>query len=441
VIPDAKTQYAKVLLVALPLTLAAIAWITWTIRHHDNAFKESMAAASKLRELSEQLAELDEALLISASFASHTDDPMWRQSFELAKQRLDQVLDDVQVIDSETYAKETALLLLAANMHVVRSEYSALTDSVPAAPPNVLLRVGGREDAFLAQTVAERIRELTDRQVETSRRQFTTAASLSIAAALALFAAWIVLLAAVQRQVMHRHSVQRVLDERERLEQLRTRFLEQFVASQEEQSRQLAQELHDGIGQCLTFLLVGLRTLEDIAVPEERLLHSRKLRALTSDTIVELGRLAKGLHPSLLEDLGVVDAVHRLRDDFVMTHRLRADLQVLGFSEGTRLPRAVEAALYRITQEALNNIAKHAAATTVSIILENHPEWVRLIIEDDGRGYDPAAAATSRPGLGLQSSRERIGLLKGTFAVESSPGKGTTVYATIPRGADLDATR
>ena len=225
------------------------------------------------------------------------------------------------------------------------------------------------------------------------------------------------------------------ITELKQLEAIRLRFMERVVRAQEEERRRIARELHDATGQTLTSLLIGLRVVDelpDLPAVRERL---RDLRALTSQTIDEIARLAKGLHPSVLDDVGFAAALERYGAEFTETYGVRTDLQLIGISGGDRLPPAVETSLYRITQEALTNVAKHARATTVSLIVERQHGSVRAIIEDDGQGFE-LDDTTGMPdgvwGLGLLGIRERAELLGGNVTVETSVGAGTTLYVTIP---------
>ena len=151
-------------------------------------------------------------------------------------------------------------------------------------------------------------------------------------------------------------------------------------------------------------------------------------------------RLARGLRPGVLDELGLVPAVDQLALDHAQLHGIAVDVSAVGFGLG-RVPPAVEAALYRIIQEALTNSVKHSGARTASVVLQRRREMVQAIVSDDGCGFDvegtlrtPAARAQ----LGLHGMRERAALLDGTVTIESTPGEGTTIYVRVPvlGGAD-----
>ncbi len=161
------------------------------------------------------------------------------------------------------------------------------------------------------------------------------------------------------------------------------------------------------------------------------------LRAQLRHVLGEMGRLARGLHPAMLDELGLITAVGRLVDDAREHGRLRVNLRVAGFAEGEdlTLPASIALTAYRIVQEALGNVVKHAGASEVDVALSLEGDTLRVRVEDDGRGFDPAAVAQQgglRGGLGLLSMRERAALQGGNVAVESAAGQGTTVLADLP---------
>jgi signal transduction histidine kinase len=224
------------------------------------------------------------------------------------------------------------------------------------------------------------------------------------------------------------------LTERRRAAEIRTRLLEQVISAQDEEQRRIARELHDETGQSLTSLLVGLRSLHDAPTLEEARARAAELRRITARTIDEVRRLAWGLRPSALDDLGLIAALEQYAAEYAQSRGLAVDVQARGL-DSSRLPFPVESALYRIVQEALTNIAKHADARNVSIVIQRHPGWVQTIVADDGSGFDVDAALKAPEGwthLGLHGMRERAALLNGSVTIESTPGEGTTVYARVP---------
>ena len=199
------------------------------------------------------------------------------------------------------------------------------------------------------------------------------------------------------------------------------------VEAQEAERRRLARELHDETGQALTSILLGLKPLEQAADEAERRAALSSVRELVVSTLQDVRRLAVELRPSALDDFGLVPALERLADTFRQQTGIRVDLEASLDAE--RLPRDVETALYRIVQEALTNVVKHAEASHVSITLTRKDGSVVAVVEDDGRGFE---SQTPAGGLGLLGMRERVSLVGGRFTVEAAAGSGTTLVAEVP---------
>jgi signal transduction histidine kinase len=203
--------------------------------------------------------------------------------------------------------------------------------------------------------------------------------------------------------------------------------LRRVVEAQELERRRLARELHDQTGQELTSVLLGLKSVEEARDDEERAAALAAVREQVVQTLHDVRRLAVELRPKALDDFGLVPALERLRDTFAEQTGMQVELvsQLRG-----RLPPDVETALYRIVQEALTNVVKHARAGAVSIVLARAGGSVTALIEDDGRGFE--ADERERGGLGLLGMGERLALLDGMLKVESRPGAGTTIVAEVP---------
>jgi signal transduction histidine kinase len=219
--------------------------------------------------------------------------------------------------------------------------------------------------------------------------------------------------------------------ERVEREQLRARYVSGVIAAQEDERKRIARELHDGTSQSLTSLMIGLRALGDSCAQPEVHQRAEELRAVAADTLDEVHGLALQLRPSVLDDLGLPAALERYLTDCRIHYHLHIDLALQSLDD-ERLPVAVETALYRIVQEALTNVARHARAQTASVLLERRDRSVRAIIEDDGRGFDPATAGKTEQRLGLYGIRERAELLGGKLTIESAPGRGTSLFVEIP---------
>ena len=204
--------------------------------------------------------------------------------------------------------------------------------------------------------------------------------------------------------------------------------LARVVKAQEHERKRLARELHDETGQALTSILLGLKPLEQSARTDEERAAMASLRELVVSTLRDVRRLAVELRPSALDDFGLATAVERLADTFRDSTGMRVDVETqLG---EVRLPPEVETALYRIVQEALANIVKHAEATHVSILLTRKEFSVAAVVEDDGKGFDETDTGDNV--LGIVGMRERVGLVGGRLAIESGSGSGTTVAAEVP---------
>ena len=205
--------------------------------------------------------------------------------------------------------------------------------------------------------------------------------------------------------------------------------LRQVVEGQELERKRLARELHDETGQALTSILLGLRSIEEASGDRPDIREAvLSLRELVVSTLHDVRRLAVELRPTALDDFGLVTALERLAETFTEQTGVNVDVEAALGEQ--RLAGETETALYRIVQEALTNVIKHAQATTVSVVLTKKGENVVAVIEDDGRGFDPSQS--QEDGLGLLGMRERIALLRGRVSVESSEGRGTTVAVEVP---------
>jgi len=204
--------------------------------------------------------------------------------------------------------------------------------------------------------------------------------------------------------------------------------LRRVVSGQELERRRLARELHDETGQALTSILLGLRAVEEAASPDHMRTAASDLRELVVATLQDVRRLAVQLRPKALDDFGLVAAVEHLVQTFSEATSIRVDLEAqLGEK---RLPAEVETTLYRIVQEALTNIVKHAEASRVSILLVRRSGTATVVIEDDGRGFDPTELREE--GMGIIGMRERVQLHEGRLTVESTAGSGATLVAEVP---------
>jgi signal transduction histidine kinase len=205
------------------------------------------------------------------------------------------------------------------------------------------------------------------------------------------------------------------------------RALHRSVDLQEDERKRLARELHDEIGQALTSILIRLKTLQGETDPDVIVSRLDDLRELTSQTIEELRRISMDLRPAALDNLGIIPA---LRWYMKQSSELTGiPIQFNGPDKSDRLSPEIELILYRVAQEGITNAIRHGKAEKIEITLERYPRAIRLIVADNGKGFNPTLRDQ---GLGLIGIRERVELLDGRFQVKASPGAGTQLWIEIP---------
>jgi signal transduction histidine kinase len=212
---------------------------------------------------------------------------------------------------------------------------------------------------------------------------------------------------------------------------LRSEFLADLFAQIEIDRRQTARELHDGVGQALTLLISGLRSAKACRVNMECAGRVEGFQHLAENALTEVRRLALGLRPSLLDDLGLAPALERLVEDVRSHHPMSISLNVADVI--SNVPRdPVATAIFRIVQEALANVIKHSQAKQVAVTVSWSQANVIVEINDDGSGIAPARLRALPPGhIGLRGMRERAVLLGGSFDIDSAPGLGTRLTVTL----------
>jgi PAS domain S-box-containing protein len=218
---------------------------------------------------------------------------------------------------------------------------------------------------------------------------------------------------------------------RKRAEATRLELMKRVISAEDDERRRVARELHDETGQSLTAVLVGLRAIEEQAVTLDVRSSAQRLRRVAAQTVDDIGRLARGLHPAVLDDLGLAEAVRRHGNDWARSFGIAIDLRLPGPIPHP-LPSLVQTTMYRILQEALTNVARHARAHAVAVELTYEGAMLVLVVQDDGVGFDTGTTRREASGLGLHGMRERVGLLGGSFEIESTPGRGTVVRARAP---------
>jgi PAS domain S-box-containing protein len=204
----------------------------------------------------------------------------------------------------------------------------------------------------------------------------------------------------------------------------RQRAINELLNVQEEERSRIARDLHDHVGQLLTGLNLGLSAV--IEKPDKQKLSD--LKVLASTILDDVRRISRDLRPALLDELGLAAAIKRFVRELVPDNTLKVDVLV-------RVPETLErdtaTVIYRVTQEALTNVVRHAKARHASVVVTTSEDAVQLFVEDDGVGFDPSTVEASEH-IGLSSMRERVELLGGSFTAETLLHKGTTISATLP---------
>jgi PAS domain S-box-containing protein len=235
-------------------------------------------------------------------------------------------------------------------------------------------------------------------------------------------------ISALRREAVARKNAQRARDD----------LVRQLAAAQEDERRRISRELHDETGQHLTALLLGLKNLQpSIQSPPARE-QLNKLQQLAAHLGEEIHKIAVQLRPTALDDLGLEKTLTNFLDEWSARSHVAVDFHCEGLAQ-SRLPSEIETVLYRIVQEGLTNVARHANAKNVCVVLQRHPGFVSLIVEDDGKGFDvhsalkrPRDHGVDRVHLGLRSMKERLALVGGELEVESFLSSGTTLFVRIP---------
>jgi signal transduction histidine kinase len=212
-------------------------------------------------------------------------------------------------------------------------------------------------------------------------------------------------------------------------------MLGRVIEAQEAERARVARDLHDQIGQSLTSVLLGLRLVDgtlarDAPELDDARTRTAEVRALVAQALDEVRRLAFDLRPTVLDDVGLVAALRRLARAHTEHDGVPVEVTLVGLDDDTRLPPEIETVVYRVVQEALTNVARHAAASRADVELAVSGHRVRATVADDGVGFtvDDGRLAS----LGLAGMRERASLVDGCLEVISGPGKGTTVVLEVP---------
>jgi signal transduction histidine kinase len=312
----------------------------------------------------------------------------------------------------------------------------------PVVGWNLAFRLGAG-DTFLREQVfprheqllalADQIAAVNDRQLAAGdkqvaelfagfRHQISTTAMLTVLVGLGVAAVSIGRILSVQHESEAQHR------EVARAKREFQQFSARLVATQEEERRRLSRELHDEVGQSMSALLVELSNLEakirEGANQVDAPLAS--LRRLAEDSVGVIRNMALLLRPSMLDDLGLVPALRWQAREVSRRTKLRIKVDADGVPDD--LPDEYRTCVYRIIQEALNNAARHAQAQLVRVSVRKEGDKIRVIVQDDGAGFDPR----QEKGMGILGMEERVRALGGEFKVDSKPGVGTGILAVLP---------
>jgi two-component system sensor histidine kinase NreB len=218
---------------------------------------------------------------------------------------------------------------------------------------------------------------------------------------------------------------------RERTTEIQSLF-QQVISIQEQERRRIARDIHDQVGQQMTALRMSLeawrsRSGNDPALVE----HAERTMKLADELDQCIDYLTWELRPAALDQFGLSSALRNLVTGWSQRFGIPADFDASG-DDGARLPMDVEANLYRLVQEALHNVVKHAGATHVTVVLDRGADETVLVVEDNGCGFVASATSEYQAGLGLISMRERAALVGGRLEIETNPGNGTAVFVRVP---------
>jgi PAS domain S-box-containing protein len=312
--------------------------------------------------------------------------------------------------------------------------YGYAAAEVIGQPFSILLPAGSEDEM---SSISARIRHGEQAEHCETKHQRKDGVIIEVSLTVALVKApggEILGVSALARDLTERKQVEAARMKMARLHQVqaaRRPLLERVFASQEQERRRIARELHDQAGQLMTSLLVGLRALDDSATVDEMKAQVQCLRVITAQAIDEVGRLARGLHSSLPDDHGLGIALQRYAADYSRTHHIAVDL-TLNESDLADLLPDVQLAVFRIVQEALTNVARHSAATAIRIRVTRSGTRLETTIADNGGGFEADAKEVDPEAhLGIQSMRERAAILGGTVRLTSG-STGTTVLVQLP---------
>jgi signal transduction histidine kinase len=227
---------------------------------------------------------------------------------------------------------------------------------------------------------------------------------------------------------------QRLFTESHVLQLKLRRLTRQIISAQEEERKQISRDLHDHVVQNLVGINVHLSALNQEVGPHQSALKQKIARTqqLVETSVNAVHQFARELRPALLDDLGLIPALHSFSKNLVARQKLK--IHLTAFSGVEKLDSGKRTALYRVAQEALTNVVRHAGASQATILISSLPGIIRMEVRDDGKSFpvDKTLSARGFRRLGLVGMKERMEMVGGTLTVVSAPGNGTTVCAELP---------
>jgi signal transduction histidine kinase len=345
-------------------------------------------------------------------------------------------LESARGLGSRAMAAGTQTLDLA-KLH----ELTLVTELLPNCPPRKRAGLIRRAGIFFAVAITpieknhRSEREATahlKRFVETLSRRTVELAAANLDLSLEIVQRKAAELALRKSERHYSH----LLKQSDRLQEQLRRLSRQILTAQEDERKMISRELHDVIAQTLTGINVRLAALAKEATTNTKGIDRNIARTqrLVEKSVNIVHQFARELRPAVLDDLGLIPALHSFMKSFTKRTGIRTSLTA--FAAVETLDTAKRTVLFRIAQEALTNVARHAKATLVETSIQELPNFVCMRVKDDGRSFqvERVLQGTGRKRLGLLGMRERLEMVGGNFLVESAPGKGTTVQAQIPFG-------
>lgn len=209
-----------------------------------------------------------------------------------------------------------------------------------------------------------------------------------------------------------------------------------IIQAQEEERKRVAREIHDGPAQSMANVVLRTELVEKVFIHEgiEKAREElNEIKGMIRESLTDVRRIIFNLRPMALDDLGLVPTLKRYIEE--LSKKNHTDFEFKTFGKENRLPPAMEVALFRLVQESLNNVIKHAKATDVQLKLEFQRDRIFLIVSDNGIGFD--MKQKTREGFGILGMKERIKLLEGQIVIQSAPGKGTKLFLSIPLNGEV----